>query len=111
MYTLLLTPCDQSQVTLCLGIHALNQTLTLLLILQGQSQAAASAVAAAVALPNANAGVIIQALAQTVRGCCLLLQAKRGQSPVEVSFARPASKCKMDSKGVNAASMCILCTL
>ncbi len=42
--------------------------LTLLLMLQGQSQAAASAVAAAVNLPNANAGVIIQALAQTVRG-------------------------------------------
>lgn len=39
---------------------------TWLLLLQGESQAAASAVAAAVSLPNANAGVIIQALAQTV---------------------------------------------
>ena len=35
-------------------------------LLQGQSQAAANAVAAAVSLPNANAGAIIQALAQTV---------------------------------------------
>ncbi len=37
------------------------------LLLQGKSQAAADAVAAAVSLPIANAGVIIQALAQTVR--------------------------------------------
>ena len=53
----------------CLGVHAPKPNADFAAsVAGGQSQAAASAVAAAVNLPNANAGVIIQALAQTVRG-------------------------------------------
>ncbi len=63
--------------------------------------------------PICNHGLAITVVECTTSCClisCLLLQAWVGQFPVEVSFARPASKCKMNSRVVNAAPVCISCT-
>ena len=65
--SLRLIPSNSMFFALCVHVPVPNADIAAA-VLQGQSQAAASAVAAAVGLPNANAGVIIQALAQTVSG-------------------------------------------